>query len=93
MALISMSTSVTRPLNGANESCIALTEPLEVCVVNAAHNAEASAPMRTSLPSISAGELALAECASDHSNSAVDAADIVSIVPNTNAVRRLRPVR
>ena len=62
-------------------------------MVNAAHNAEASAPMRTSLPSINAGDAALTECASDHSSKPVDAADISSMVPNTNAVSRLRRVR
>ena len=45
----------TNPVSGASESCIAFTEPLLVCVVSVAHSAEASAPKRTSLPSISAG--------------------------------------
>ena len=40
------------PLMGVMLSCMALTEPLEVAVVAIPQSAEASAPMRVSLPSI-----------------------------------------
>ena len=42
----------TSPPSGVNESCIALTEPLEAAVVAVAHSAELAMPKRTSLPSM-----------------------------------------
>ena len=42
----------TRPPSGVNESCIALTEPLEAAVVAVAHSAELAMPKRVSLPSM-----------------------------------------
>ena len=47
-----MPTSGIRPPSGVSESCIALTEPLDVTVVVTAQSAESPAPKRTSLPSI-----------------------------------------
>ncbi len=45
---------------GVIESCIALTAPVEVPVVDAANSAEAVSPNRTSLPSIAAPAAAVA---------------------------------
>ena len=42
----------TRPPSGVNESCIALTEPLEAPVVAVAHRAEFTIPNRVSFPSM-----------------------------------------
>ncbi len=42
----------TSPPSGVNESSMPFTLPLLVCVVSAAHSAVASAPRRTSLPSM-----------------------------------------
>ena len=47
-----ISHSGTSPPIGVNESCIALTEPLEADVVAVAHSAELAMPNRTSLPSM-----------------------------------------
>ena len=56
-------------------------------MVSAAHSAEASAPKRTSLPSISAmSGRWWHECASDHTARPVEAIDISSMLPNTIAV-------
>ena len=41
-----------RPPIGVFESCIELTDPLEVAVVDAAHTADRAGPKRTSLPSM-----------------------------------------
>src|SRR5690606_37719139 len=92
MALISMSLIVTRPVRGASESCMALTEPLDVCVVNAAHKAEGSAPKRTSLPSISAMSCEVEENPSDQMANPADTTDMVNIVPHTNPANFRRPV-
>ena len=40
------------PPSGVKLSCIELTEPLDVPVVDAAHRPEAAGPKRTSLPSM-----------------------------------------
>ena len=68
------------------------TEPLLTCVVSADHSADCSGPRRTSLPSIKAMSPLVAELASDHTAAPVDSRDIISMVPNTMAVRRRRPV-
>ena len=47
-----ISNSGTRPPSGVNESCIALTAPLEAAVVAAANSAECAMPKRDSLPSM-----------------------------------------
>ena len=44
-----MSQSGTSPPSGVNESCIALTEPLEAAVVAVAQSAEFTTPNRTLL--------------------------------------------
>ena len=47
-----MSASRRSPPAGVKLSCIALTEPFDVAVVEAAHSAEALGPNRDSLPSM-----------------------------------------
>jgi len=49
-----MFTIATPPPAAVNESCIALTAPVDVPVVDAAKSAESAGPKRTSLPSIAA---------------------------------------
>ena len=93
IAFTSMLLIVTRPVSGASESCIALTEPFDVCVVKAAHSADGAAPKRTSLPSISAMSLDVPDRLSDHTAVPAETSDIVSMVPNTSAVNFLRPVK
>src|SRR5438046_3184763 len=51
MQLSHMPVSGVRPVTGLRLSCMALTEPLDVFVVNAAHVAPAEGPKRSSLPS------------------------------------------
>src|SRR3982074_3968991 len=58
-----MCTSGTMPPAGVKLSCMQLTEPLDVPVVDAAHRPHALGPVRTSFPSaLPPGELAVTDC-------------------------------
>ena len=96
-ALTSMPPIAARPASGFSESCIALTEPFEVCVVSAAQSAEASLPKRVSLPSMFGASAARPAAAAFGACSAqtlrpVRLADIASIVPKAITASRRRPV-
>ncbi len=83
MALINMFDNATSPVNGADESCIILTEPLFTCVVTAAQSAEELSAKRTSLPSIDEIFVAVSDKLSDQIAPVAEMTDISSIEPNT----------
>ena len=81
----------TRPATGLSESCIALTEPFEVCVVIDAHSADAVGPKRCSLPSmfgpaVASAVVATLGWASDHTAAPMNTSENAPITPSVSQV-------
>ena len=92
-----ISINTIMPPMGLKLSCMALTEPFDVCVVQLPHKAERSVPKRSSLPSrLAPGWESLTRAAfgirSEETTTEVEISENVSITAPIPIINRRRPL-